>query len=174
MQNTTNTDNAGLPGSPAANTAAVLRRNHRTGDFVHLVATDGVPACPHCSAPMTRVGATYENSFCPCWWRGAADASYGLQVVVTAAQADEDAEEAAREAAAAPLREAQAVAEAKASFEGHVHHYAYIRANSLFHGRSNSAARCEHAEALKKDAAFRAEQLEHFRKDWPWMAARIS
>lgn len=65
------------------------RTNQRDGSLLSLRFENGVPLCPHCQAPMTKLEITFENSCCPCWWDGMQDATYPLQVVVAASSQDE-------------------------------------------------------------------------------------
>jgi hypothetical protein len=62
----------------------VMKRiNQRDGTEINIIAADGIPLCPHCGQKMDHRGDVYENSNCPCWWKGANDANYYAQVVIS-------------------------------------------------------------------------------------------
>lgn len=61
------------------------RTNTRDGiNYVIQFNSEGMPLCPHCGAAMVRIGDSFENAICRCWWVGAARADYQLQVSVAA------------------------------------------------------------------------------------------
>lgn len=93
----------------------ITRTNQRDLITYHLSATDGVPLCPHCGTPMTRLGDSFENSQCGCWWHGASSSDYALQVVVAATD-EQQAEYVAGCAQRARAREVESAA-AAAKFE---------------------------------------------------------
>lgn len=62
----------------------ITRTNQRNHVTYLLPATNGIPECPHCGAPMEQSSLkNFQNSNCICWWAGARDGIYPLQVVVS-------------------------------------------------------------------------------------------
>lgn len=60
----------------------IIRTNQRNHVNFMLATKNGVPCCPHCNAEMVEMSDCYHNSQCGCWWVGANDGIYPLQVVV--------------------------------------------------------------------------------------------
>lgn len=63
---------------------ASIQTNQRDGTtYAIRVDDDGTPRCPHCDDRMALVdGNRWENCLCGCWWTGADQGEYSLQVVL--------------------------------------------------------------------------------------------